>query len=86
MDPRAPQRLVDVDVPEPCHGSLVEQRCLDRGTTPLQALREPARVEAALEWFDPHLSRQVRLELARLEQEPRAEAPDVAIRNVRSVV
>ena len=50
------------------------------------AARAPSRVNAALERLraDPRV--EVGLELARLEQEPRAEAPDVAIGDVRSVV
>src|SRR4029077_2306339 len=47
MDLRAPQRLVDIDVAESCHGALVEQGRLDRGAAPCQALGEAARGERA---------------------------------------
>ena len=42
MKLRPPERLVDVDVPEPGDGALVEQRSLQRGATAGQALFVPA--------------------------------------------
>ena len=49
---RAPQRLVDVDVPQPRDGALVEQRRLERGTAVRQSLAESFRREATLEGLD----------------------------------
>ena len=86
MDCRAPESLVDIDVAEPCDRPLVEQRRLHGSATALQPLRQPAGREAALQRLDPELLREVRLELARLEQEPRAEASDIAVGDVRPVV
>src|SRR5207245_9482026 len=68
------------------HGPLVEQRRFHGSPPPCQALRQSPGREAALQGLDAHPVREVRLELAGLEQEPRAEAPNVAVGDVRSVV
>ena len=48
MEPRAPERLVDVDVPEPRNRPLIEKRRLERGLAPLEASTErPGRERAA---------------------------------------
>ena len=86
MDARAPERLVDVDVPEAGERALVEERGLDRRAPLGEALAEPRSGEERVERLLADARREVRLELARLEDEPRAEAADVAVRNVRSVV
>src|SRR6185437_3336556 len=86
MDLRAPQRLVDVDVAEPCHGALVEQGRLDRGAAPCQALGEAARGERAAERFHAEPRVEVGLELSGLEQLPGAEAAHVAVGDIGSVV
>jgi len=86
MDLRPPERLVDVDVPEPCHRPLVEQRSLDRCAAALESPREPARREGTLERLDAEPFFEVRLELVYLEELPGPEAADVTVSNVRSVV
>ena len=50
-----------------------------------RAARPPAR-NAARERLAPEPRVEVLVELGRLEQEPRAEAPHVAVRDVRAVV
>ena len=85
MQPRAPERLVGVDVPEPGDGALVEERRLERRSAPASRFAERAAVNAA-ERLGAEPLREVRLELVRLEQQPRAEAAHVAIGDVRSVV
>src|SRR5262249_44833211 len=86
MDARTPQRLVDVDVPHAGERALVEQRRLDRRAPATEALPEACGREQRVERLLAEALREVRVELAGLEQEPRAEPADVAIRNVRSVV
>ena len=86
MDLRAPQRFVDVDVPEPCHRSLVEERSLDRCAAAFELPTEPSRRERSLERLDPESVIEVRLELAGLEQLPGAKSADVALCDIRSVV
>jgi hypothetical protein len=86
VDTRAPQRLVDVDVPEAGHRPLVEQGGLDRRTPTGEAGPEPARGECASEWLDAEAVGEVRLDLIGLEQVPGAEATDVFVPDVRSVV
>jgi len=86
MDLRPPERLVDVDVPEPRHRSLIEQRGFDRCAAALESPREPARRERALERLDAESLFEVRLELVYLEQLPGPEAADITVSNVRSVV
>jgi len=86
MDLRPPERFVDVDVPEPRHRALVEQRRFDRCAPALESLREPARREGALEWLETLPLFEVRRQLGFLDQLPGAEAADVAICDVRPVV
>ena len=86
MEAREPQRLVDVDVPEPRHRPLVEERRLYGRLAVFQPPGEEAGGKAPLERLGTDLDREVRLELPRLEQEPRAEAPDIPIADVRSIV
>jgi hypothetical protein len=86
VDLRAPQCFVDVDVPEPGHRSLIEERGLDRGAAAFGLPTEPSRRERSLERLDPESVIEVRLEFAGLEQLPGAEAAHVAVRNIRTVV
>jgi len=86
VDLRAPERLVDVDVPEPRDCALVEERGLDGCASPFELSAETASGERAVEWLRPQALLEVGLQLADLEQLPRAEAPNVSIRDVRSVV
>jgi len=83
---RPPQRLVDIDVPEPRDRPLIEERGLDRCAAAFEPLPEPARCERALERLHAEPLFEVRVELAGFEQLPRAESADVAIRDVRTVV
>ncbi len=46
MEPRTPERLVDVDVPEAGDGALVEQGRLERRPPALEPLAEAAAVNA----------------------------------------
>jgi len=86
MDAGAPERFVDVDVPQACDRPLVEQRSLHRRTPAGEPLAESPGREGSLERLTAEPLRKVRAELVGLEQEPRAEAADVTIRNIRSVV
>jgi len=86
VDLRLPQRFVDVDVPESRDRSLIEERRLDRCAAAFELLRKSPRRERSLERLDTESLVEVRPELAGLEQLPRAEPPNVAIRDVRSVV
>ena len=80
-----PQRLVDVDVPEARDRSLVEQRRLERGAPSVQPPSEPGRRERA-ERLRPEPGGEIGGQLALLEQLPGAEAPDIAIGDVRAIV
>src|SRR3954452_7446982 len=86
MDLRAPERLVGVDVPDAGDRALVEERRLDRRLPLLQARRQRRRREGGAERLLAEPRIEVRVELVRLEQQPGAEAADVAIGDVRAVV
>jgi hypothetical protein len=86
MNAGTPERFVRVDVPHPGEQALVEQRSLDRRAPLLQSLREPARRESSSEQLAADPRREIRLELVRLDEEPRAEPAYVAIDDIRSVV
>ncbi len=86
VDLRPPERLVHVDVPEPSDRSLIEERGLDRCASAFELLTESSRRERSPERLDPEPVLEVRLEFACLEQLPRAESPNVSIRNIRAVV
>jgi hypothetical protein len=86
VDLCSPQRFVDVDVPEPRHRSLIEERSLDRRAAAFELPTEPSCCERPLERLDPESLFEVRLELAGLEQLPGAEPAYVAVRNIRIVV
>ena len=73
MDPRAPERLVDVDVPEPGNRALVEQRGLDRRVAFLERRGECPRAEAAIQWLRAQPGVEVRVDLARLQEQPGTE-------------
>ena len=86
VEPCPPERLVRVDVPDACEDALVEDDGLERRSAARQTVGQRAGGEAAAERLLADPLREVRLELARLEEQPRAETPDVSIRDVRSVV
>ena len=86
MNTRTPQRLVGVDVPHSGQGTLVEQRSLDRRAAPGEQLAQSTSRELARERLPAEPRRKVRLELVRLDQQPRAEAADVPVCDVRPVV
>src|SRR3954471_4863651 len=86
MDARAPQGLVDVDVPQSRERSLVEERRLDRRLALRQSLAEARDGEERVERLVAELGRDVWVDLVRLEQEPGPEAPDVAVGDPRPVV
>ena len=86
MEPRAPERLVDVDVPHPGERALVEERGLDRSAPPREPPPQLCRGELVGERLRAEPLVEVRIELARLEEQPRAEPSHVAIGDVRPVV
>src|SRR4051812_4303609 len=87
VDPRTPEGLVRVDVPDAGRRPLVEERGLDGRSPARERLRQGARREAALERLAAKAPRrEVVLELARLQQVPGSEPTHVAIGDVRSVV
>src|SRR5207253_10824767 len=86
MDLRAPKRLVHVDVSHAGERALVEEGRLDGRPPCGKALAESRGGEERVEWLLADANVEVGLELARLEQQPGAEAPDVAVRDVRSVI
>ena len=86
MDPRPPERLVGVDVPHAGDRALVEDRRLHGRAAPGEPLGEVLRPIRGRERLTPDARVDVRVDLVRLEQEPGAEAPDVAVGNIRSVV
>jgi hypothetical protein len=86
IEARPPERLVGVDVPHSGERALVEERCLQGRAATRQALAEPGRREQGIERLVADTGGDVRLRLPRLEQEPRSEAPDVSVRDIRSVV
>src|SRR5829696_8538894 len=79
VDPRAPQRLVGVDVPDPGDGALVEDRGLDGRASCREPLCQITGAERRFERLasDPRID--VLVHLGRLEKEPRAEPPDVTV-------
>src|SRR5437773_4119882 len=87
MDPGAPESLVRIDVPDPGRGPLIEERRLNRGTPTCEGARECRARETALERLPSKpSSREVLLQLARLEELPRPETANVVVRDIRSVV
>ena len=87
MDAGAPERLVDVDVPEPGHGALVEQRGLHGRLAAAQPLRQVARGEGVAERLGAEAGVEVRLGVERIGQQvPGAEAADVGVDERRAVV
>jgi len=83
---RAPECLVDIDVPHAGERALVEERRLDRRAPLGQAVAEACSREERVEGLVAQPRMEVRLELTGLEEEPRAETADVAIADIRSVV
>jgi hypothetical protein len=86
VDARPPERLVDVDVPHAGERALVEERSLDRRAAAGETGGKRACGERARERLRAEASCEVRLELAGLDEQPRAEPADVAVGDVRSVV
>src|SRR3990172_6516909 len=62
-EPGAPERLVRVDVPEPCDDALVEEHGFERGSPCGETGREPRGRETGTERLGPVLRSEVRLEL-----------------------
>jgi hypothetical protein len=87
MDARIPERLVRVDVPDAGNGALVQKRSL-HGCPPTGEGRGKAlRGEPSLQRLSPEPpTRKVRVQVARLEEIPGAESPNVSIDDVRAVV
>jgi hypothetical protein len=86
VDLRPPQRFIDVDVPKTGDRSLIEERGLDRRAAAIELLRKSSRRERSLERLDSKSLFEVLVELAGLEQLPRPEPADIAVRDVRFVV
>jgi len=86
MHLRAPERLVGVDVPHAGERPLVEENAFHRATTLAEPPAEIAAGKARPERLDAETLCEVWLELVRPEDEPRSKTPDIAIRDVRSVV
>ena len=74
----------DLDAELAAH--LVEERRLERGAAARETLAEPRGREERVERLVSHPRGQIRLCLPGLEQKPGAEAPHVAVRDIRSVV
>ena len=86
IDPRPPERLIGVDVPHAGEHPLVEKNAFHRATTPGQPLPETASRKGRPERLDAKARCQIWHELVRSEDNPGSKTPDVAIRDVRSVV
>jgi hypothetical protein len=86
IDARAPKRLVHVDVAHSGERPLIEQSGLDRGAASGETATEVVCCEDGIERLLPHPGREVGLDFTRLEYQPGAEPPDVAVRDVRFVV
>jgi hypothetical protein len=86
VDLGTPERLVRVDVPDPGQAALVEDRGLDGSLPPLKRFGQAACGEGRRERFPADPRGEVGVELSRLGEELGAEAPDVAIHDVRAVV
>ena len=87
VDPRVPERLVGVDVPDSGRGPLVEEGRLDRRAAARERRAEARGRERAAERLHAEpAGGEVRLELARLEEVPRAEPAHVSVGDVRAVV
>src|SRR5262245_39825463 len=86
MDLRPPERLVDVDVPQTGERALVEQRRLHRRLAVRELRAQRLRRERAAGRLAAETCREVWIEPFRLDEQPRAEAPYVAVHDIRSVV
>ena len=72
--------------PMPATDRWSSSTALTGARRPASTLGEDARGEPRAERLVPERAPEVRLELRRLEEQPRPEAADVAIRDVRAVV
>src|SRR5829696_5386675 len=79
-------QLVLIDVSHAGGGALVEEGGLDRGAPSIEACSQARRREGSGQRFFPEPLGEVRNVFSRLEEEPRAEPPDIPINDVRSVV
>jgi hypothetical protein len=86
MNAGIPKSLVCIDVPDPRHDPLVEQRGFDEPPSPFQPVGELPRGEAWAKRLDTKSRRQVLVELVALEHEPGAESPNVTVGDIRAVV
>src|SRR5919201_491704 len=79
VDPRPPERLVCIDVPDARQRPLVQERRLHRSPATGERFRQSLRGEAAGERFSADALTQIGLELVWLDQEPRPESADVPV-------
>ena len=86
VEPRAPERLVRVDVAEPRDDPLVEEHGLEWRFPPRELRNQPACREARAKRFGTVLGCEVRLELDTLEHEPGSEPAHVAVPEPSAVV
>jgi hypothetical protein len=86
MDPCAPQCLVCVDIPHTRDRALIEEDGFDRCAAMRDSRQERPRRECALEGLTTDPFGEIGLQLAGLEEKPRAEPSHVAVDDIRSVV
>jgi hypothetical protein len=86
VEPRPPEGLVGIDVPHPRERALVEECSLERRAASREPFAETGGREESVERLVAYPLVEVGLCFSGLEQEPRAEAPDIAIGDARSVV
>ena len=86
VDARPPERLVGVDVSEPGDRALIEHGSLDGRAPAAEPIAEIARCERCRERLGTEPHGQIRRQLVGLEDDPRPEAANVAVDDVRSVI
>ena len=82
----APERLVGVDVPDARERALVEKHRFHGSAPAGEAFTQVPGTEVRPERLRPDPFVDVRIDLARLEEQPGAEAPDIRVDEIRSVV
>ena len=86
MNTGSPERFVRIDVAHARDRALVEKGGFDRSATPSQELSEPFCAERSLQRLTAEALPEVRRQFVFVREQPGAEAPDVAVRDVRAVV